>query len=97
MSNERLDRLEERLAWFERHLTEQDKAMLELHAENLRLQRALVDLRSHLAASGGEGMAMPAAAEMPPPHYRTEFTICDLRMTIDGPRSLPAAEIRDRN
>jgi SlyX protein len=39
MPNERVDRLEERIAWLERHVTAQDKAMLELHEEIERLRR----------------------------------------------------------
>jgi SlyX protein len=66
MPSARLDRLEERVAWMERHLAEQDKAMLDLHGENLRLQRALAELRSRLASLGGDG---PAPGEPPPPHY----------------------------
>jgi SlyX protein len=67
MPNERLDRLEERVAWMERHLTEQDKAMLDLHGENRRLQRALAELRAGFVSL--EGDASPPAATEKPPHH----------------------------
>ena len=38
MSSERIDRLEERLVWLQRHVTEQDKVMLELSDELARLR-----------------------------------------------------------
>ncbi|MEI6862094.1 MAG: SlyX family protein [Verrucomicrobiota bacterium] len=73
MSSERTDRLEERLAWLERHVAEQDKAMLGLHEDNRRLQRALVTLRLRLAESGGsaagEADDLPVGMDDRPPHY----------------------------
>ncbi len=66
MSSERIDRLEERLAWFERHVTEQDKVMLELAEELARLRRELVALRSRSEA-GGPGDLL--AGDERPPHY----------------------------
>ncbi len=66
MSSERIDRLEERLAWLQRHVTEQDKVMLELGDELARLRVELMALRSR--QSGGElGDAMQADER--PPHY----------------------------
>lgn len=66
MSDERIDRLEERLAWFERHATEQDKAMLDLSRQ---LDRALAELRllRERAAAGASGPGTPADER--PPHY----------------------------
>lgn len=66
----RLQRLEEKIAYLERHVTEQDKAMLELTDETAALRRELRALRERLAeggtaAPGGEG---PAWDERPP-HY----------------------------
>jgi len=60
--------LEERLAWLERHVTEQDKEMLALHDAFARLRRELATLR---AASAGrdDTPAAPPAPEPPPPHY----------------------------
>lgn len=67
MSPERADRIEERIAWLERHVAAQDKAMLELHEELERLRRESSLLRDRLesAASGGE---QPPSPERPP-HY----------------------------
>ena len=66
MSSERIDRLEERLAWLQRHVTEQDKVMLELGDELARLRNELAALRSR--HSGGEfGEAMQSDER--PPHY----------------------------
>lgn len=68
MSDERIDRLEERLAWFERHVTEQDKAMLEMSRQ---LDRALAELR--LLRDRVAGGISAASEDMPaderPPHY----------------------------
>ncbi|MET0262094.1 MAG: SlyX family protein [Rariglobus sp.] len=67
MSNERIDRLEERLAWLQRHVTEQDKAMLEMAGQLDRLKAELTRLRQRadVAPSGGERNP----AEERPPHY----------------------------
>lgn len=66
---ERIDRLEERLAWFERHATEQDKAMLELAEELARLRGELAALRARLeGGGGGEGTDFSPTDERPP-HY----------------------------
>lgn len=45
---ERLTRLEERYAHLQRHLTEQDKAMLELGEEVTRLRKELEIGRAHV-------------------------------------------------
>ncbi len=64
----RLARLEERLAWFERHVTEQDKVILELSDLVERLRREVISLRERAALSGGS--AAPASpADERPPHY----------------------------
>ncbi len=68
MSEERIDRLEERLAWLQRHVTEQDKVMLDMSRQ---LDRAIAELRllrDRVAAGGGGGpQEMPADER--PPHY----------------------------
>jgi SlyX protein len=68
MPNERVDRLEERIAWLERHVTAQDKAMLELHEEIERLRRdvAVLRLRAEPQAPG-EGDRL--GSDERPPHY----------------------------
>ncbi|AKC83645.1 SlyX protein [Verrucomicrobia bacterium IMCC26134] len=67
MPNERIDRLEERLAWFERHVTEQDKAMLDLAKRLDRTQAELRLLRERSAQS--ENIPGASPAEDRPPHY----------------------------
>lgn len=68
MSEERIDRLEERLAWLDRHVTEQDKAMLEMSRQ---LDRALAELRllRDRVAAGGTASASDSATDERPPHY----------------------------
>ncbi len=77
MPNERVDRppsqellrvnLEERLAWLERHVTEQDKAMLALNEELARLRAELKKLRERPAADA-EDRDQPEP-DARPPHY----------------------------
>ena len=67
MSNERIDRLEERLAWFERHVTEQDKEMLDLAKRLDRIQTELRQLRDRTTPT--ENSAHPSPTEERPPHY----------------------------
>ena len=65
MNPDRLALLEERLAWLQRHVAEQDKAMLRLTEEIDRLKQQVADLRAKSAAEPGEA-AGPAER---PPHY----------------------------
>lgn len=65
----RIARLEERLAWFERHATEQDKAMLELAEEISRLRKELFAFRERLPGAGSPGEGDGAGADERPPHY----------------------------
>jgi len=67
MPSERTDRLEERLAWLERHVTEQDKAMLALHEEMARLRTELKQLRERPATAGAPSEAVEQDER--PPHY----------------------------
>lgn len=69
--NERIQRLEEKMAYLERHVVEQDKAMLEM-AENLAaLRREWQAQRDRASAAGGavEGGPAPDPANDRPPHY----------------------------
>lgn len=68
MSSERTDRLEERIAWLERHVTEQDKVMLAQGDALARLRRELALLR---ARHEDDGPSPPAAGDQDdrPPHY----------------------------
>lgn len=69
-SDDRVQRLEEKIAYLERHVTEQDKAMLELAEELAAMRRDLKAMRDREA---GRGASERGAAEMPdderPPHY----------------------------
>lgn len=59
---ERLDRLEERFAWTQRHLTEQDRVILRLQEEvdRLRLELRLARQRETDAHSGAHaGLSAP--------------------------------------
>jgi SlyX protein len=70
--NDSIKRLEEKIAYLERHVTEQDKAMLELSDE-------IAALRKELRAVTGQGAPRdtderrsgdaPAAEDERPPHY----------------------------
>jgi SlyX protein len=65
-----IQHLEEKIAYLERHVTQQDKAMLEMADDIARLRRELKGLRERGTARGaGEG---GGGAELPderPPHY----------------------------
>jgi SlyX protein len=65
--NENVRHLEEQIAYLERHVTEQDKAMLEFADELARLRREMKSLRERLAGgASGEG---EATGDERPPHY----------------------------
>ncbi|MDB6093282.1 MAG: SlyX protein [Verrucomicrobia bacterium] len=66
--NDRVQRLEEKIAYLERHVTEQDKVMLELGDTVAKLRLELGALRER---SGGAGRADSEAnpADERPPHY----------------------------
>jgi len=64
-----LTALEEKVVYLERHVVEQDRAMLALSDQLERLKNELRGLRERVASSdAGEG-AMPAPADERPPHY----------------------------
>ena len=66
--NDRVPRLEEKVAYVERHVTEQDKAMLELTETLSRVKQELRKLRERLSdTSAGDGGGEPADER--PPHY----------------------------
>lgn len=62
-------RLEEKIVYLERHVTEQDKAMLEMAGQMERLKRELLMLRERLPAAEAGGADAAAPAEERPPHY----------------------------
>lgn len=64
-----LQRLEEKIAYLERHVVEQDKAMLEMATQLDQLRRELTGLRERVAATPApDAAASPPAADRPP-HY----------------------------
>ena len=65
MKDDRLAVLEEKLAWLQRHVAEQDKAMLEMAAEIDRLKKRVSEVAEKLAAEPGQ----PPTVEERPPHY----------------------------
>jgi SlyX protein len=65
VSEERLLRLEEKIAYLERHVTAQDRAMLELTEELAALRRELRRVRETRAEAG----PAPEPADERPPHY----------------------------
>lgn len=67
--NENITRLEEKIAYLERHVTEQDKAMLEFAEELAAVRRELRLLRERGAAGGPDGERLRADADERPPHY----------------------------
>lgn len=69
MADERIERAEERIAWLERHVVEQDKAMLELGDQLRRLTRELELLRDRAVAREGATGGDDAPANERPPHY----------------------------
>lgn len=73
MCDARVKKIEERVAWLEHHVTEQDKVMLEQAKRLDRLQAELLRLRESARAhppGDGEGFgATRAAADERPPHY----------------------------
>ena len=69
--NESTKRLEEKIAFLERHVTEQDKAMLEF-AEQLTVLRREVKALRERGRSGSAADRDAASNDLPqerPPHY----------------------------
>jgi len=65
MSDDRLALLEERLSWLQRHVTEQDKAMLAMAGEIDQLKKRLLELSQGPDAEPGS----PLVIDERPPHY----------------------------
>lgn len=68
---ESIKRLEEKIAYLERHVTEQDKAMLEMADGIAALRRELKRMRERPAQAGGAGAeeAEDGGRDERPPHY----------------------------
>jgi SlyX protein len=62
---QRMARVEERLAWLERHVSEQDKVMLELSETLDRLRGEAEILRQRVS----DGTSLPPPEDERPPHY----------------------------
>jgi SlyX protein len=63
-------RMQEKIAYLERHVVEQDRAMLEMSEQLARLRTALLALRERLPEAGAGGGGEPASpADERPPHY----------------------------
>jgi len=67
MPEPHLQPLEERITWLQRHVVEQDKAMLELGDELARLREEVKALRER--PSGLDEDVGPIAPDERPPHY----------------------------
>ena len=67
--NESIKRLEEKIAYLERHVTEQDKAMLELVEQVEALRRELKGVSERSAGSSGQQGGGEDASDERPPHY----------------------------
>ena len=63
---DRITQLEERYAHLQRHVAEQDKAMLGLTEEVARLRKEIAVLRARVTSAPAEG---EDAADERPPHY----------------------------
>ena len=64
MDESRFSTLEERLAWIERHVLEQDKVMLYQGEQLKKLHRELIALRDRIS-----GRETPLDPNERPPHY----------------------------
>jgi SlyX protein len=69
MSEARIERIEERVAWLEHHVSQQDRAMLEMAERLDRIMRELTRLRERSVAAGASGEAGGSLPEERPPHY----------------------------
>lgn len=69
MSEMRIERIEERVAWLEHHVGQQDRAMLEMAERLDRIVRELSRLRERSTATGATMEAGAALPEERPPHY----------------------------
>jgi SlyX protein len=67
--NDALQRLQEKIAYLERHVVEQDKAMLEMAERIDRLKQELAGLRERMPAAPAHEAGGGAPAAERPPHY----------------------------
>lgn len=64
----RLEQLESRYAWLERHVAEQDREMMAL-GETVRRLKEELELMRAAGRGSSPGAESPEAPEPPPPHY----------------------------
>jgi SlyX protein len=67
--NESIKRLEEKIAYLERHVTEQDKAMLEMADELAALRREMKMIRDRADVSDPRSAQADDSPDERPPHY----------------------------
>ena len=67
--SEEVTRLEEKIAYLERHVTEQDKAMLEFAEDLARLRREIKTLTGRISSVPTAGLEDRLPEEDRPPHY----------------------------
>lgn len=67
--SEEVTRLEEKIAYLERHVTEQDKAMLEFAEDLARLRREIKTLTGRISSAPTAGPDERGPEEDRPPHY----------------------------
>lgn len=67
--NESIRVLEEKIAYLERHVAEQDKAMFELGEDIAALRREMLLLRTRLEGGARGADAGAAPDDEKPPHY----------------------------
>ena len=68
--NERIQRLEEKIAYLERHVTEQDRAMLKIVEQVEALRRELKAFRERdVSGRGSPAEDVQDLSDERPPHY----------------------------
>jgi SlyX protein len=67
--NSETQRLEEKIAFLEHHVTEQDKVILELTQELARLKSELKRLAGRVSLGAEASGETPLPADERPPHY----------------------------
>lgn len=67
--NESVRHLEEKIAFLEHHVTQQDKVMLEFAEQLARLRHEIAGLRARFPSGGRAAENNDAATDERPPHY----------------------------
>jgi SlyX protein len=69
VNHENIQRLEEKIAYLEHHVTEQDKVMLEFSEDLARLRREIKTLAARVAGSATGVNEGEQPTDERPPHY----------------------------